>query len=224
MDPVIKIQNYGFRHYSPQNKRWMTVDPIRDGLSWYSYCSNNPINLIDPFGLDEVVANFNVGNENLEIIYVGANGDELTGEVDVYNFTATNNVPDYENPVEYDPDGNESTNNSYYYYPQEFPDSPDEGWNMGYGYTSSIPWVGPAITTNANQEVTTYEYNEATEEWEESGTVIDTGYYVHGGEGDVTWGCIKMDDEDVEDVQHLVNSALNSGGEATLHTTGGKND
>jgi hypothetical protein len=53
MDPVTKIQNYGFRHYSPQNKRWMTVDPIRSGLNWYVYVNNNPINLIDPWGLDD---------------------------------------------------------------------------------------------------------------------------------------------------------------------------
>jgi hypothetical protein len=51
MDPLTKIQDYGYRHYSLQNKRWMTVDPIRDGSNWYVYCSNDPINFIDPLGL-----------------------------------------------------------------------------------------------------------------------------------------------------------------------------
>ncbi|MCK4541008.1 MAG: peptidoglycan DD-metalloendopeptidase family protein, partial [Spirochaetales bacterium] len=51
MDSVTKIIDYGYRHYSPQNKRWMTVDPIRDGLSWYVYVNNSPLVFTDPFGL-----------------------------------------------------------------------------------------------------------------------------------------------------------------------------
>ncbi|MCK4543647.1 MAG: RHS repeat-associated core domain-containing protein, partial [Spirochaetales bacterium] len=53
MDPIIKIVNYGYRHYKPLMKRWTTIDPIRDGLNWYVYCSNDPINFIDLFGLLE---------------------------------------------------------------------------------------------------------------------------------------------------------------------------
>ncbi|MCK4541306.1 MAG: RHS repeat-associated core domain-containing protein, partial [Spirochaetales bacterium] len=53
MDPVTEFYDYGFRHYLSQNKRWMTVDPIRSGLNWYVYCSNDPINFIDLFGLLE---------------------------------------------------------------------------------------------------------------------------------------------------------------------------
>ena len=30
----------------------MTEDPIKDGLNWYSYCDNNPINRWDPSGLE----------------------------------------------------------------------------------------------------------------------------------------------------------------------------
>lgn len=31
------------RHYSPISGRFITEDPIRDGLNWYSYAANNPI-------------------------------------------------------------------------------------------------------------------------------------------------------------------------------------
>ncbi len=53
MDPFANIAHYGFRDYSPQMKRFTTIDPIRSGLNWYVYCSNDPINFIDLFGLLE---------------------------------------------------------------------------------------------------------------------------------------------------------------------------
>jgi len=34
--------------------RFITEDPIRDGLNWYAYCGNNPANGVDPWGLLEV--------------------------------------------------------------------------------------------------------------------------------------------------------------------------
>ena len=39
------------RYYSPTTGRFLTEDTIRDGLNWYTYCANNPIMFIDPFGL-----------------------------------------------------------------------------------------------------------------------------------------------------------------------------
>jgi uncharacterized protein RhaS with RHS repeats len=47
----VGLYDYSFRHYSPQQKQWMTEDPIRDSRNWYSYVANNPVNLIDPLGL-----------------------------------------------------------------------------------------------------------------------------------------------------------------------------
>ncbi len=32
----------------------MTEDPVRDGLNWYGYCHNDPINFIDLYGMAEV--------------------------------------------------------------------------------------------------------------------------------------------------------------------------
>lgn len=39
------------RYYNTEIGRFITEDPIRDGLNWYVYCNNNPINFIDPLGL-----------------------------------------------------------------------------------------------------------------------------------------------------------------------------
>lgn len=38
------------RYYSPSIGRFITEDPIKDGLNWYAYANNNPIMFIDPSG------------------------------------------------------------------------------------------------------------------------------------------------------------------------------
>jgi RHS repeat-associated protein len=42
------------RAYSPNLGRWITKDPIQEkgGLNMYAYCGNDPINNVDPEGLD----------------------------------------------------------------------------------------------------------------------------------------------------------------------------
>ena len=39
------------RYYSPNHGRFTQLDPARDGLNWYAYCANNPINFLDSTGL-----------------------------------------------------------------------------------------------------------------------------------------------------------------------------
>ena len=39
------------RYYNSSNGRFTTEDPAFDGLNWYVYCNNNPINSVDPTGL-----------------------------------------------------------------------------------------------------------------------------------------------------------------------------
>ena len=43
------------RYYTPGTGRFGQEGPIRDGLNWYGYCGNNPVNMIGPNGLDAVV-------------------------------------------------------------------------------------------------------------------------------------------------------------------------
>ncbi len=50
-DPTSKLYNYGYRDYNPSISRFTTLDPIRDGPNWFSYCNADPVNFVDPDGL-----------------------------------------------------------------------------------------------------------------------------------------------------------------------------
>ena len=52
---------YGFRYYSPAIGRWTTRDPLGEagGLNLYAFVGNNPVNWVDPWGLQ--VQTYQVG-------------------------------------------------------------------------------------------------------------------------------------------------------------------
>jgi RHS repeat-associated protein len=38
------------RFYEPESGRFVSQDPARDGRNWFTYCSSNPVNLVDESG------------------------------------------------------------------------------------------------------------------------------------------------------------------------------
>jgi len=53
-DFSIGLDNHGFRYFDAECGRYISADPVgfQGGLNWYAYVFNNPINHIDPLGLD----------------------------------------------------------------------------------------------------------------------------------------------------------------------------
>ncbi|MBO4439134.1 MAG: RHS repeat-associated core domain-containing protein [Spirochaetaceae bacterium] len=66
------LYDYGFRDYSPVSARFTTIDPIRDGSNWFSYCMNDAVNYKDYLGLFTIVDEINNALKNVpgEVIYV----------------------------------------------------------------------------------------------------------------------------------------------------------
>ncbi|MFO1492131.1 MAG: RHS repeat-associated core domain-containing protein [Kiritimatiellia bacterium] len=54
LDPETGLQAYHYRLYSPWLGRWLSRDPIGEagGLNLYGMVGNNPVNAVDPLGLD----------------------------------------------------------------------------------------------------------------------------------------------------------------------------
>ncbi|MFH1506367.1 MAG: RHS repeat-associated core domain-containing protein [archaeon] len=48
---ITGLKYYGARYYDPEIGRFITVDPIKDGMNFYVYANNNPMRFIDPTGL-----------------------------------------------------------------------------------------------------------------------------------------------------------------------------
>ena len=56
------------RYYDPAIGRFTSVDPAKDGLNWYAYCDNDPVNYVDYSGLSAIKW---IGNLYLKARYIG---------------------------------------------------------------------------------------------------------------------------------------------------------
>jgi RHS repeat-associated protein len=55
-DTATGMYNYGYRDYAPAVARFTTEDPVRDGANWFAYVNNDPVNWVDLWGLEDIVA------------------------------------------------------------------------------------------------------------------------------------------------------------------------
>ena len=71
-DSETGLYYYRARYYSPQLRRFIEPDPIgfEGGMNLYAYVGNDPVNLIDPYGLDSI-GKINIGGR----IYKFISGD-----------------------------------------------------------------------------------------------------------------------------------------------------
>ena len=54
------------RYYSPEIQRFISEDPIKDGINWYAYCGNNPVMFCDPSGYISCGKYSNGGNDRVK--------------------------------------------------------------------------------------------------------------------------------------------------------------
>ena len=64
-DVVLDVYFAQARMYNADNRRFMSVDPVKDSVNWYAYCENSPVVFVDPAGetplwLDKIEASFNL--------------------------------------------------------------------------------------------------------------------------------------------------------------------
>ena len=67
--PGAPYLDFGARLYSPRTATWLSVDPMAEkyyGIGPLTYCAANPVNLVDPDGLDWYVVHNNGGIEVIE--------------------------------------------------------------------------------------------------------------------------------------------------------------
>lgn len=66
------------RYYNPRTGRFTQEDPTGAGLNWYTYCANNPLFYIDPWGLKEVAARAYAESYGATVTWTG-NGTSFDG-------------------------------------------------------------------------------------------------------------------------------------------------
>ena len=95
--PELNQLDFGARMYDPFTARWTAVDPMAGkyaGMSPFGYCSNNPITIIDEFGLD--------------LVLFGTNDSSVTFRTDLVDLSVNLSVLGIDWKGNYSLDGKES--------------------------------------------------------------------------------------------------------------------
>lgn len=64
LDEASGTYDFGHRDYMPRFSRFTTVDPVKDGRNWYSYCDANPVDFFDADGYEMATNNSRSGYAN----------------------------------------------------------------------------------------------------------------------------------------------------------------
>ncbi|WP_255491333.1 RHS repeat-associated core domain-containing protein [Dysgonomonas sp. ZJ279] len=62
LDEETGLYYYGARYYDPRTSVWISTDPLQEkypNKTPYHYCSNNPVNMVDPDGRDDYYSSSN---------------------------------------------------------------------------------------------------------------------------------------------------------------------
>ena len=85
------------RYYDPTIARFITEDPIMDGLNWYAYCNGNPVTFVDPWGLfdyDTKLSKGSTGDDvkvlQNELKWLGYYNGEIDGSFGPATLSAVN--------------------------------------------------------------------------------------------------------------------------------------
>ena len=57
------------RYYDSTSGRFITEDPIKSGLNWYSYASNNPVMKVDPLGLEDAMLSYIISKNGGSVVW-----------------------------------------------------------------------------------------------------------------------------------------------------------
>ena len=114
------------RYYSPEIQRFISEDPIKDGINWYAYCGNNPVMFVDLYGLyrtswDEA----HLTEEELELI------DQYTNDWNMAKAT-------------FNPEGMKEAHNKAEEIRQRYRKFPEIGYSDG--NTGTIKGKYPSVT------------------------------------------------------------------------------
>src|SRR5690554_4123128 len=58
LDSETNLYYFNARYYDAVIGRFISEDPIRDGLNWYVYADNNPLKLVDPTGFSSKIITY----------------------------------------------------------------------------------------------------------------------------------------------------------------------